>query len=117
MKKPTKNFPIKPSVKTIVVATKLVKKRSISPEVQAKGAAALALWRKEKAKAVKKGGKYLAEWEAEQELKRAQKRTSPMMAIKAFCNECVGGIKADITNCSAPNCNLYIYRPYQKGEE
>jgi hypothetical protein len=105
------------NTKPIVVATKLVKKRTMNPEVLAKGTAALALWRKEKAKAVKKGGKYLEEWLAEQELKKAQKRTSPMQAIKLFCNECVGGIKADITNCTAPNCNLYIYRPYQKGEQ
>jgi len=104
------------NMKPIVSATKLVEKRSISPEVQAKGAAALALWRKEKAKAVKKGGKYLIAWEQEQELKRAQKRTSPMMAIKAFCNECVGGIKADITNCTAYKCPIYIYRPYRSGE-
>ncbi len=94
-----------------------IKKRSISPVVQAAGTAALALWRKEKAKAEKKGGKYLAEWTAMQELKKAQKRTSPLQAIKNFCNECVGGKREDITNCTAPNCNLYIYRPYQKGEE
>lgn len=92
-------------------------KRTISPEVQSKGAAALALWRKERAKAQKKGGKYLEQWLADQELKKAQKRTSPLQAIKAFCNECVGGKREDITDCTAPNCNLYIYRPYQKGEE
>lgn len=93
------------------------KKRTLSPEIQAKGAAALALWRKEKAKAEKKGGKYLEQWLADQALKKAQKRTTPLQAIKNFCNECVGGIRQDITNCTAPQCNLYIYRPYQKGEE
>jgi hypothetical protein len=94
---------------------KMIKKRrTISPEVQAKGAAALALWRKGKAAAAKKGGKALAKWIAEEELKKAQKRTSPMMAIKAFCNNCVGDIRADITNCTSLKCPLYIYRPYQK---
>ena len=91
--------------------------RKISPEIQAAGAIALAKWRAEKAKAQKKGGKYLEAWLAEQELKKAQKRTSPLQAIKNFCNECVGGIRQDITNCTSYKCPLYIYRPYQKGEE
>ena len=51
------------------------------------------------------------------QLKKEQKRTSPMQAIKNFCNDCVGGIRTDITNCTAKQCSLYIYRPYQKGEE
>ena len=57
------------------------KKRSMNPEVLAKGKAALEQWRKEKAYAVKKGGKFLEAWNEEQELKKAQKRTSPMQAI------------------------------------
>ena len=51
------------------------------------------------------------------ELKKAQKRTSPMQAIKNFCNDCVGGIRTDITNCTAKQCSLYIYRPYKKGDD
>jgi hypothetical protein len=39
-----------------------------------------------------------------------------MQAIKNFCNNCVGDIRSDITNCSAKQCSLYIYRPYQKDE-
>ena len=93
------------------------KKRSMNPEVLAKGKAALEQWRKEKAYAVKKGGKFLEKWLAEEALKKAQKRTSPMMAIKAFCNNCVGDIRADIRNCTAVKCPLYIYRPYQKDDE
>jgi membrane protease subunit (stomatin/prohibitin family) len=93
------------------------KKRSISPEVQAKGAAALAEWRTAKAYATKKGGKFLEVWLEDQALKKAQKNTSPVQAIKNFCNECVGGMKADITNCTAKKCPIYIYRPYQKDEE
>mgnify|MGYP001228255536 CR=1 FL=1 len=88
--------------------------RVISAEIQAKGAAALAEWRKRKAIAVKKGGKALARWEEEERIKREQKKVTPMMAIKNFCNQCVGGIRADIKNCTAPKCSLYIYRPYQK---
>jgi hypothetical protein len=52
-----------------------------------------------------------------EELKKAQKKTSPLQAIKGFCNDCVGGIREDITNCTAKKCSLYIYRPYQKGDE
>ena len=90
----------------------------MNPEVLAKGQAALAEWRKEKAYAQKKGGKFLAAWLEEQELKKAQKKTSPMQAIKNFCNACVGDIRGDITNCSAKQCPIYIYRPYQKeGDE
>jgi hypothetical protein len=93
------------------------KKRVISPEIQAKGAAALAEWRKKKAAAAKKGGKFLEKWMAEEALKKAQRKTTPMMAIKAFCNNCVGDIRADIQNCTAVKCPLYIYRPYQKDDE
>jgi hypothetical protein len=44
------------------------KKRSMNPEVLAKGKAALEQWRKEKAYAQKKGGKFLEAWNEEQEL-------------------------------------------------
>jgi hypothetical protein len=92
------------------------KKRSISPEMMVKGAAALAEWRKKKAAAKDKGGKALAKWEEEERIKKAQRKMTPIMAIKAFCNECVGGIRSDITNCVAPKCSLHLYRPYQDGD-
>jgi hypothetical protein len=92
------------------------KKRMMNPEVQAKGKLALEQWRKEKAYAEKKGGKFLEAWTEEQALKRAQKKTSPMQAIKAFCIDCVA-TRTDITNCTAKQCSLWIYRPYQKGDE
>jgi hypothetical protein len=88
-------------------------KRTISAEVQAKGAAALADWRKRKAAAVKKGGKFLAKWEADEALKKALKKTTPMQAIKQFCLNCVGDVRKDIRECTATKCPLYIYRPYQ----
>jgi hypothetical protein len=90
--------------------------RKIAPEVVAKGQAALAAWRIAKAAATKKGGKALAQWLADEELKKALKRTTPLQAIKNFCIHCVGGAKQDIKNCAAPACPLYIYRPFQKDE-
>lgn len=39
---------------------------------------------------------------------------SPRGAIKAFCLQCMGGVRADITNCDATHCSLHFYRPYQK---
>lgn len=93
-----------------------MRKRSMNPDVIAKGQTALAKWRKEKALAEKKGGEYLKQWQAEQDIKKAQKKTTPMMAIKNFCIDCVA-TRADITNCTATKCALWIYRPYQKGDD
>ncbi len=88
----------------------------MNPEVMAKGKLALEQWRREKAYAEKKGGKFLEAWVEEQALKKAQKKTSPMQAIKNFCLDCVDN-RSDITNCTAKQCAIYIYRPYQKGDE
>lgn len=88
-----------------------------SPEVLAKGQAALAIWRKERAAAQKKGGRFYEAWLERERIKKEQKKLTPMGAIKAFCNACVGGIRGDITECTAKQCSLFIYRPYQNGEE
>ena len=49
---------------------------------------------------------------------RARKGTaSPRSAIKAFCLECAGLIRKDITGCTATQCPLHKYRPYQQGGE
>ena len=40
---------------------------------------------------------------------------SPRRAIKAKCLECVGFVRKDITDCTAKQCPLYAYRPYQSG--
>jgi len=85
----------------------------MNPEVMVKGSLALEKWRKEKKTAESKGGKFLATWIEEQRIKKEQKRISPQDAIRKFCNDCVGGIREDITNCTAKQCSLYIYRPYQ----
>lgn len=42
---------------------------------------------------------------------------SPRQAIKAFCLECVGLIRKDITECTAKQCPLWKYRPYQTEAE
>jgi len=95
---------------------KVKKKRSMPEGVAEKGQTALKLWRESKEKAKKLGPVAYAAWNEEQEIKKAQKRVSPMQAIRNFCISCVGEIKKDITNCTAKKCPLYIYRPYQKDE-
>ena len=92
------------------------KHKGPSEEVKAKGALALAAWR-EKQKLIKllpeKERAILLE---QQRIEKEQKRISPLQAIKNFCNACVA-TRSDITNCTAKQCAIYIYRPYQKGEE
>lgn len=34
-------------------------------------------------------------------------------AVKLFCLECVGYARVDVTNCTATQCPLYRWRPYQ----
>ena len=41
-------------------------------------------------------------------------KASPRNAIKAFCIECYGYQRKEVTNCSAIECPLNPYRPYQK---
>ncbi len=48
---------------------------------------------------------------------RAAAGNSRAAAIKAFCVECVGFKRADVTDCTATQCPLYPYRPYQRGDE
>lgn len=38
-------------------------------------------------------------------------------AVKLFCLECVGYVRADVTGCTAPHCPLFRWRPYQSGAE
>lgn len=37
-------------------------------------------------------------------------------AIKAFCLHCTGDLRDQVTNCTAPACPLFAYRPYQPGQ-
>ena len=41
----------------------------------------------------------------------------PRAAIKARCLQCVGFTRADITSCTATDCALRGFRPYQKGSQ
>ena len=34
-------------------------------------------------------------------------------AVKLFCLECVGFVRADVTTCTATRCPLFAWRPYQ----
>lgn len=40
-------------------------------------------------------------------------KCSPRSAIKAFCLECVGFDRKAITECTAPACPLWNFRPFQ----
>ena len=96
---------------------KVKSKRKMDPNVLAKGKEALAKYREEqrKLKALPEGPEKQALIEAAR-VKAAQKKLSPLGAIKNFCNACVA-TRQDITNCTAKQCSLYIYRPYQQGSE
>jgi len=120
-KAPMHTKPGSASVKTnqstkAVKQTHPTKRAGPSAEVLAKGNAALVKFRAERAAAKARGPKAFAEWEAEQAMKKALKKTTPMMAIRNFCLNCVD-TRADIRDCTAKKCSLYIYRPYQKSLE
>ena len=42
-----------------------------------------------------------------------QAKASPHEAIQAFCIECVGYVRGEVTLCTDKACPLYPYRPYQ----
>ncbi len=44
---------------------------------------------------------------------RARVPTSRAAAVKLFCIECVGGVRADVRDCTATTCALYLHRPYR----
>jgi len=41
-------------------------------------------------------------------------KASPRNAIKAFCIECMGYARGEVTNCDTIDCPLNLYRPYRK---
>ena len=43
-------------------------------------------------------------------LRAAAGKASPRAAIKAFCLECVGWDRKEVSLCTAPACPLYPYR-------
>ena len=44
-------------------------------------------------------------------------KASPRNAIKAKCGECCHFDRAAITECTAAQCPLWSFRPFQKGGE
>ncbi len=41
-------------------------------------------------------------------------KASPRNAIKAFCIECMGYVRGEVTDCDTIDCPLNLYRPYRK---
>ena len=41
-------------------------------------------------------------------------KATPRNAIKAFCIECQGYQRKEVTNCKVIDCPLNLYRPYRK---
>ncbi len=48
---------------------------------------------------------------------RADSGKSRAAAIKGFCLECMGYSRRDVERCSATECPLFKYRPYQDKSE
>jgi hypothetical protein len=86
----------------------------LAPHLQ-KGAAALAEWRAARQAAIDGGEETWAAWQAEQAEKKAKKTLTPIRAIRNFCLHCTGGVRVDITHCSATECPLHVFRPFQPG--
>jgi hypothetical protein len=45
---------------------------------------------------------------------RERAKTSRAAAVKLFCLNCVGGVRADVRDCTSHGCALYGFRPYRK---
>lgn len=45
--------------------------------------------------------------------KASQGKGGARNAIKAFCSECVGYDRLEVTLCTDLSCPLYLYRPYR----
>ncbi len=46
-------------------------------------------------------------------LRAAEGTASPRAAIKSHCLECVGYVRAEVTQCTDEACSLFLYRPFQ----
>lgn len=44
-------------------------------------------------------------------------KATPRNAIKAFCIECMGYVRSEVTNCDTIDCPLNLYRPYRKAND
>jgi len=88
----------------------------LTDAMRAKGTKALAQWRKRKATAEKKGGKYLEKWKEGERLKKEAKSITPLRAIKNHCINCSNNQLSEITDCTVTTCGLYPVRPFQRKE-
>jgi len=51
-----------------------------------------------------------------QTYRRAMLGKSLRAAVNSFCLECVGYQREEVKNCTAVDCPLFPYRPYQKSD-
>lgn len=49
--------------------------------------------------------------------KAKQNPKSKVLAIRAYCFDCCGGVKAEVTLCPSNNCALWLHRPWQSKSE
>lgn len=45
--------------------------------------------------------------------KAKQNPKSKVLAIRAYCWDCAGGVKAEVTACPSSSCPLWLHRPWQ----
>jgi hypothetical protein len=45
--------------------------------------------------------------------KRVMEDYTRGQAVKQFCKDCMGGVTAEVRNCTSPLCPLFAFRPYQ----
>jgi len=46
--------------------------------------------------------------------KRVMEDYTRGQAVKQFCKDCMNGVTAEIRNCTAPMCPLFVFRPFQE---
>lgn len=49
--------------------------------------------------------------------KAKQNPKSKVLAIRAYCWDCCGGVKAEVTLCPSNTCPLWLHRPWQSKSE
>lgn len=42
---------------------------------------------------------------------------SKVLAIRAYCWDCAGGNRTEVTLCPSTNCPLWLHRPWQKNSK
>ena len=42
---------------------------------------------------------------------------SKVLAIRAYCYDCCGGVKTEVTLCPSTNCPLWLHRPWQSKDK